>query len=275
MTSNDAHQSTTVHPITHQPQPRSLKSYNSLSSIQRLTPLKTSSTGSVPTLLSPTMQSSTSTSSSSFKSQNQLKQTSPPTPQRPIVSSSHSSTSLSSFARSYSNTDLSNYHTDLIQPQYKKSRPNSPGLIHPPTSISRSPTANHSLIQNRDSSAALHLLGFSTQHHGNSSGNNGSHQSHNSNNTLFKSSSQQTPDATPLQTPSVSPKLGPTPMNNGNMPFLMNNNSSLNLSSSSGSGSLGGVGGLNSTQLPPLRSLKLDLPDEINISNTEFGKKIN
>ncbi|CDK27364.1 unnamed protein product [Kuraishia capsulata CBS 1993] len=140
---------------------------------------------------------------------------------------SRSQVSLSTLARSYSNTDLE--EAGKYQPPqmyYKKSRPNSPLLPKSPSTASFSQSSSYSNLNHmyhlhqKDSSNALHLLaglGNQMMHH-------------------------QTPDVTPLQTPSVSPKLAP-------------------------------VG--SSTALPSLRSLKLDFPEDIPIyQQQQLGQQV-
>ncbi|KAG7928452.1 hypothetical protein KL925_001752 [Ogataea polymorpha] len=181
---------------------------NSLSTL-RLTPLRTPSTGSLPQLHSSGSGSAT------------------------VYNNSASSSNLSSLARSFSSTDLSSADHRLPQPQFKKSRPNSPAI---PTS----PTAT--MIASKDSSAALHLLGLSSMPQAPSL-----HQR------------QATPDGTPLQTPSVSPKLYPS-ASLSSIPSGVNLNSSLATVSSLMSSSLNSK---STVQLPSLRSLKLDLPEDM------------
>ncbi|KAG7902357.1 hypothetical protein KL935_001265 [Ogataea polymorpha] len=181
---------------------------NSLSTL-RLTPLRTPSTGSLPQLHSSGSGSAT------------------------VYNNSASSSNLSSLARSFSSTDLSSADHRLPQPQFKKSRPNSPAI---PTS----PTAT--MIASKDSSAALHLLGLSSMPQAPSL-----HQR------------QATPDGTPLQTPSVSPKLYPS-ASLSSIPSGVNLNSSLVTVSSLTSSSLNSK---STVQLPSLRSLKLDLPEDM------------
>ncbi|KAG7819703.1 hypothetical protein KL928_002377 [Ogataea angusta] len=150
-----------------------------------------------------------------------------------VYNNSASSSNLSSLARSFSSTDLSSTDHRLPQPQLKKSRPNSPAI---PTS----PTAT--MIASKDSSAALHLLGLSSMPQAPSL-----HQR------------QATPDGTPLQTPSVSPKLYPSASLNS-VPSGVNLNSPLPTVSSLMSSSLNSK---STVQLPSLRSLKLDLPEDM------------
>ncbi|KAH3661255.1 hypothetical protein OGAPHI_006662 [Ogataea philodendri] len=173
---------------------------NSLSTL-RLTPLRTPSAGSVPQIAS----------SGSVQ-----------------LTDSSSSSNLSGLARSFSSTDLFTGGSKAPQPQFKKSRPNSPG-------IPSSPTAT--MVPSKDSSAALHLLGLS-------------HMTQNR---------QQTPDSTPLQTPSVSPKLHPS-TSLTSIPSGINLSGSFPLSSSMLGNS---VGSKSAVQLPSLRSLKLNLPEDL------------
>ncbi|GMF82246.1 unnamed protein product [[Candida] boidinii] len=166
----------------------------------------------------------------------------------PITTTASSSSNIASLARSFSNTDLhtlgpSDYPIPL---HFKKSRPNSPSL-NQPLGLSKSPS-NY----NKESSNALHLLGF-----GSSITPNFLHSSMSSNNLLH-----QTPDATPLQTPSVSPKLGPSnPTIQQNQIPSMQNLPSNPISSSS--------------QLPPLRSLKLDLPNAVDMGSVSANANAN
>lgn len=182
--------SSTTSPTLHTAQIHHPHPFNSLSSLQRMTPLR---------LNSPPEQQH---------------------PMRPPINKSKSNVSLSSYNDNLEDDYFYNHD------RYKKSRPNSPSIPNSPVLAQQQsshftspslPSSNSNSFTNLHS--ALHSsLGMTSLNHGGSA--------------KFQLNLGKTPDATPLQTPAVSPRLNPRNENDNN--------------------------------LPPLRSLSLNFPNDLN-----------
>lgn len=194
--------SSTTSPTLHSTQIHHPHPFNSLSSLQRMTPLRLNSptNGAVPT-----------------------------SQMRPPINKSKSNVSLSSYNDNLEDDYFYNHD------RYKKSRPNSPSIPTSPVlsqqqqfqsanAFNSLPSSNSNSFTNLHS--ALHSsLGMTSLNHGGSAS------------AKFQLMAK-TPDATPLQTPAVSPRLNPR---NGPP-----------------------SGGNGDNDLPPLRSLSLNFPNDLN-----------